>query len=708
MTDSISRILRKTTIALVAALLLTLVPVANHAGTITIGQTDGYNFKVLSTDADKFDDIMRTNAPAGTTVYIYPGIYQTKGVWNGGQTNPLAPPGFRVQNNTQIYGVSSNGVKPTLRLNGANLQGSSTENQVLGTDPTFFNGNIQLTNLTLDCNAQNLTSSNAYPMNLRGVNILGTNISLIGLDVINASHERTNATSYTENFIIALTCPATDGLISTNNLIKACTVSSFYNPSGYGACSAISLNKFPGVSNYSNGYIQGRVEDCAITLNGNGGEFAYNAHRTVSCVWSNNTATNANRGFNNDTPYNHNVVFQNNSFVLPSNVSYGLYLLNDTCWARIYENSAKCDLSGQSVWVCGGPQPGYLNGCTNVLFDHNTITVTGNRGITSYGFSLQPNFQWTAVNVDVENNLLHTNLANAAPASVGYYVRNTNANNFPTGVNLGWRYTPCRADLNQDANVDIVLQDASLNLATAFMTNGVPGPTNSLTPSNPGGNWRVVGSGDIDRDGRTDLFFQDSSTLDVAYWLLKDTYQVYGSLLGGVVHNPGGTWRIVATGDFNNDNKVDLLFQDASANLALWYLNGTSYQSAAPLNPSNAGSTNWVAVATGDFNNDGFDDILFQCNGTIYDGQLQVWFMNGANRTSSAYLSPDGTAQPNYRVAATGVFGTSGGSPQWNAGILFQDRTSGGLQMWYMNGTNRVATNNISAPPGSYKVVAPR
>jgi hypothetical protein len=342
------------------------------------------------------------------------------------------------------------------------------------------------------------------------------------------------------------------------------------------------------------------------------------------------------------------------------------------------------------------------------MFDHNTITVTGGNTWPSYGFSLQPSFLYSATRVTVENNLLTNGLVNVAPTDIGYYVRNTNGTGFPAGVNLGWRYTPCRADLNLDANVDIVLQDTTTNVGVMFMTNGVPGNPVNLTPSYATSPWQIVGTGDIDRDGRTDLFFQNSANLDIGYWLMKDTC-LTGSGLLGVASNPGGTWRVVATGDFNNDNKADLLLQDASFNLGIWYLNGTSFQSGTYTTPGNTG-TNWVAVGTGDFDNDGSDDILFQYNGNPYDGRLLVWFMNGATNTTTAFLNPDGTAQPNMRVAATGVFGTSGGSPAWNTGILFQDRTSTNavLQMWYMSGTNRVATNNFAAPSGSYKVVGPR
>jgi hypothetical protein len=57
----------------------------------------------------------------------------------------------------------------------------------------------------------------------------------------------------------------------------------------------------------------------------------------------------------------------------------------------------------------------------------------------------------------------------------------------------------------------------------------------------PGMAWQVVGTGDFNGDGKADLVFQNSSTGEVAEWLLNGVQILGGYSLG----NPGTAWHIV-------------------------------------------------------------------------------------------------------------------------------------------------------------------
>ncbi|MCP4155373.1 MAG: VCBS repeat-containing protein [bacterium] len=93
-------------------------------------------------------------------------------------------------------------------------------------------------------------------------------------------------------------------------------------------------------------------------------------------------------------------------------------------------------------------------------------------------------------------------------------------------------------------------------------------------------------------------------------------------------------WLIVGTGDFNGDNKTDILWRNKNnGQNALWLMDGTIRSSTQFL--TDVADPDWKIKGTGDFNNDGHTDILWRNTG---NGQIALWLMDGTTRTSTQFL----------------------------------------------------------------------
>jgi FG-GAP-like repeat len=85
---------------------------------------------------------------------------------------------------------------------------------------------------------------------------------------------------------------------------------------------------------------------------------------------------------------------------------------------------------------------------------------------------------------------------------------------------------------------------------------------------------------------------------------------------------PSG-WSVAGTGDFNGDGYGDVLFRDTAGRTAAWLLNGTQVISTLSFGTV---PTAWSVVGTGDFNGDGISDVLWR-NGA----DVAIWLMNGTS-----------------------------------------------------------------------------
>jgi hypothetical protein len=186
--------------------------------------------------------------------------------------------------------------------------------------------------------------------------------------------------------------------------------------------------------------------------------------------------------------------------------------------------------------------------------------------------------------------------------------------------------------------------------------------------------WKIVGTGDFDNDTHVDILWRNSAGGMNVVWFMNGTAWSASAELLRVADL---TWQIVGTGDFNHDGHVDILWRNGSSGSnVVWYMNGTAWIGSAVL--LGVSDLSWRIVGTGDFNGDGYVDILWRYSGA--GGYNVVWYMNNATWMGSAELIPVG--DPTWQIAGTGDYDNDG-----NIDILWRYTGAGGyVYIWYMNG----------------------
>jgi hypothetical protein len=243
---------------------------------------------------------------------------------------------------------------------------------------------------------------------------------------------------------------------------------------------------------------------------------------------------------------------------------------------------------------------------------------------------------------------------------------------FVANVPMNWSIAGT-GDYDGDRASDILWYDTSGNVAIWEM-NGttILNQASSFVANVPGGNWSIVGTGDFNGDGKSDILWRDTSG-NVAIWEMSGTTILNQAT--SFVANVSGNWSIYGSGDYNGDGFSDILWRDTSGNVAIGEMNGTSVLNVSTSFVANV-SGSWSIVGTGDFNGDGSSDILWQDT----SGNVAIWEMNGTTilnqATSFVANVPGGT----WSIVGSGDYNGGGKSH-----IGWRD-SSGNVAIWEMNG----------------------
>ena len=137
--------------------------------------------------------------------------------------------------------------------------------------------------------------------------------------------------------------------------------------------------------------------------------------------------------------------------------------------------------------------------------------------------------------------------------------------------------------------------------------------------------WTMMGSGDFNIDGQSDILLRNLDGRMVV-WLMND-----GALLDSVSMGWADPhWRIRSLADMDRDGRVDLIWQHIDGRVAVWFMNGLEPRSGQLLSPASVPDLHWFIQTSGDFNGDGWVDLIWQHS----DGRIAVWFMHNTQMIS--------------------------------------------------------------------------
>ena len=198
-------------------------------------------------------------------------------------------------------------------------------------------------------------------------------------------------------------------------------------------------------------------------------------------------------------------------------------------------------------------------------------------------------------------------------------------------------------DFNGDGRDDVLWREAN-GLTIDWLGEADGGFADNYVDSivNIPTNWQIEGVGDFNGDGRDDILWRNENGLVVKRSDTGHLSNWLGTATGGLANNDGNAadwastdWNIAAVGDINGDGRDDIVWRSDAGHVSNWLGTATGGWQRNDANGSSWAPTDWHVIGTGDFNGDDRDDILWRSDSGALSNWLGTasggWIYNDAN-----------------------------------------------------------------------------